>query len=287
VNSDSRIDASLHNRSLLETTHLAPGPASRVRAHVHPEFQFSIELTGEIEYHTRRAGRFVVGPGVLTAFHPDESHSVADPGDRAAASSFRIAFVPASALSPYAAGGTFEADGTAGTPAPAATPTLPATLVSDSRVVRAFRGYHEAAFTGATPLELDQRFAAFAAALFGWAGRHRGAKPTARRRGTRERLGRAREVIHDRFADPIRLDELAASAGMHPVSFCRSFRRAFGMPPHRYQIDVRLAAARRMLAAGVPAASVAAATGFSDQAHLSRQFRRLMLVPPGQYGVAH
>ncbi|SDE08213.1 AraC family transcriptional regulator [Auraticoccus monumenti] len=63
----------------------------------------------------------------------------------------------------------------------------------------------------------------------------------------------------------------------------RAFSAEYGIPPHRYLTGRRLDRARRLLLAGERAAEVAVAVGFHDQAHLSRHFRRLMGVPPGQF----
>jgi transcriptional regulator GlxA family with amidase domain len=55
------------------------------------------------------------------------------------------------------------------------------------------------------------------------------------------------------------------------------------MPPHRYLLAQRILRARRLLEAGEPIAAVAAATGFVDQSHLHRHFRRGLDVTPAQY----
>jgi transcriptional regulator GlxA family with amidase domain len=55
------------------------------------------------------------------------------------------------------------------------------------------------------------------------------------------------------------------------------------MPPHRYQLAQRIRLARRMLERGIPIAEVAAATGFADQSHLHRHFRRALDLTPREY----
>ncbi|HYM70106.1 MAG TPA: helix-turn-helix transcriptional regulator, partial [bacterium] len=64
---------------------------------------------------------------------------------------------------------------------------------------------------------------------------------------------------------------------------CRTFHREVGLPPHAYQTQVRVERARSLLRNGVPIAEAAAAVGFYDQAHLTRQFKRVIGVTPGQY----
>jgi AraC-like DNA-binding protein len=55
------------------------------------------------------------------------------------------------------------------------------------------------------------------------------------------------------------------------------------MPPMRWALQRRVARARTLLRAGTPPADVAAALGFTDQAHLTRVFRDAMGTTPGRY----
>jgi AraC-like DNA-binding protein len=94
---------------------------------------------------------------------------------------------------------------------------------------------------------------------------------------------RAREMLD---ADPVGTVRVAAVAGILGVStahLVRAFTRNYGIPPHRYLLGRRLDLARRRLLAGEEAADVAAMTGFYDQAHLTRHFKRLLATTPGRY----
>ena len=51
----------------------------------------------------------------------------------------------------------------------------------------------------------------------------------------------------------------------------------------RYVLGRRLDAARDRILAGQPLADVAAEVGFTDQAHLTRRFRRFLGTTPGQF----
>jgi len=55
------------------------------------------------------------------------------------------------------------------------------------------------------------------------------------------------------------------------------------MPPHRFQIAQRVKLARRMLERGAGVSEVAARTGFFDQSHLHRHFRRSLGTTPREY----
>jgi AraC-like DNA-binding protein len=77
--------------------------------------------------------------------------------------------------------------------------------------------------------------------------------------------------------------QAAQRAGMTREGFSRQFRRRHGMPPHAFWLLEKLNDARRLLRTGEPIAAVAAETGFSDQSHLGRCFRRAFGVTPGRY----
>jgi AraC-like DNA-binding protein len=94
---------------------------------------------------------------------------------------------------------------------------------------------------------------------------------------------RARAYLEERWAAPVALAELAAHAGLSRFELARTFRAQVGLPPHAFQLDLRIARARLMLAAGDPPAAVAAACGFCDQAHLTRVFKRAVGVTPARY----
>lgn len=79
------------------------------------------------------------------------------------------------------------------------------------------------------------------------------------------------------------VSEAARRAGMSREGFSRRFRREHGLPPQAFWLLERLNDARRLLRAGEPIAAVAAETGFSDQSHLGRCFRRAFGVTPGRY----
>jgi AraC-like DNA-binding protein len=76
---------------------------------------------------------------------------------------------------------------------------------------------------------------------------------------------------------------LADAVGVSVAHLVRSFTRSYGIPPHRYLVGRRLDLARQRLLDGEDAAHLAAATGFYDQAHLTRHFKRLLATTPASY----
>lgn len=101
--------------------------------------------------------------------------------------------------------------------------------------------------------------------------------------GLRTSTRRARELIHERFATAITLDELIAETGLSRCHLLRTFTDEVGVPPHRYQIHLRIARARELLTQGFSPAFVAATTGFYDQGHFTNHFRKIVGVTPGRF----
>jgi AraC-like DNA-binding protein len=96
-------------------------------------------------------------------------------------------------------------------------------------------------------------------------------------------VARAIDFLHARFADQPSLAEVADAADANRFVLVRRFRQRLGLTPHEYLVQVRLARARELLARGVAAAEVAHLTGFADQPHLTRWFKRALGVTPVRY----
>lgn len=104
---------------------------------------------------------------------------------------------------------------------------------------------------------------------------HSQVRPLPELRETREPawLRRCMEQLVDDCEQPLRLAELAATAGVHPVSLSRAFRRHYGMSPGQLQRRALLNRAASRLRGGQAIADVAAQLGFADQSHFTRLFR--------------
>jgi AraC-like DNA-binding protein len=93
---------------------------------------------------------------------------------------------------------------------------------------------------------------------------------------------RMRECLHEEGFD-VDLETLARTAGLSKFHALRAFKRRYGLPPHQYQMCLRIAAVRQMLLEGAPQAEIAAHCGFVDQSHMIRQFKRSVGVTPSRY----
>ena len=97
------------------------------------------------------------------------------------------------------------------------------------------------------------------------------------------RLCRARDLVHDRFRDPLTVRDLARAAGMSPYHFLRLFNDVFGVTPRQYLMRVRLDHARELLVGGASVTDVCFDVGFSSLGSFSSLFRREVGRSPSDY----
>lgn len=98
-----------------------------------------------------------------------------------------------------------------------------------------------------------------------------------------ESIRRVREFIHENIAENIELRELAEVARLSPFHLNRSFSAQIGLPPHEFQNQLRIEKAAKLIAQKKPLAEIAFDTGFSDQSHFNRFFKRYTGVTPKKF----
>jgi AraC-like DNA-binding protein len=101
-----------------------------------------------------------------------------------------------------------------------------------------------------------------------------------------ESVRRARCRIDDDPTAPVTLSGLAREAGLSRFQLLRAFARATGLTPHAYLVQRRAHLARALIAAGLPLAEAALASGFADQSHMTRVFTRKYGISPRAYADA-
>jgi AraC-like DNA-binding protein len=97
--------------------------------------------------------------------------------------------------------------------------------------------------------------------------------------GPVQRINRAIELLRQRYAEPIRIEELASIAHMSPSTFHARFKGVTSMSPLQFQKQLRLHEARRlMISEGLE--------GYESPSQFSREYRRLFGAPPRREVVA-
>jgi AraC family transcriptional regulator len=97
-------------------------------------------------------------------------------------------------------------------------------------------------------------------------------------------LGRIVEKLAVEYSERLTLDELSEEAGIHPVHLSRVFRKCIGtgIGEHVHRLRVR-AACEQMLEPDISIAEIGLATGFADQSHFTRAFRRVTGMTPVEF----
>lgn len=97
-------------------------------------------------------------------------------------------------------------------------------------------------------------------------------------------MATVRSVLHEGFAEPISLGGLAGVAGVHETHLARAFRKRHGCTVGEYVRRLRVdSAALELKRSTKPVAEIAAETGFYDQAHFCRTFKRAYGLSPSDY----
>ena len=158
--------------------------------------------------------------------------------------------------------------------------------IRDAGLRRAIGALHDGLVPGGDPLAAEGRLALVADRLAGWLAGRPPAEPAVPGPARRRLAAGLRDLLDADVPGGVTLADAAALLGSDPASLVRAFSAAFGITPHAYLVGRRLELARDLLLDGVRPAEAAARSGFYDQAHLTRHFRRFLATTPGRFARA-
>lgn len=99
----------------------------------------------------------------------------------------------------------------------------------------------------------------------------------------REEIEQACAFMETHLSQRISLDDICREVGLSKSTLLRAFTKSKGVTPYSYLESIHIDKAKKMLEQGIPPASVALETGFSDQSHFTNYFSRFIGLSPGMY----
>lgn len=243
--------------------------------HTHDTYSVGLLERGAMTFACR-GGTHTLRPGLIGVIHPGEAHTGhADDREGWAYRNFypEAAVMQAAFLDPGVDPGGSSA-------LVSGLPVLPV-VIDDPPLLRALVTAYQAFEAPASSLA---RESLMREALTHLALRHAVRPPALPKVGAEPGpLGLVRATLEEDYFRNVTLDELAHLTGLNAFTLLRAFRRVYGLPPHAYQLQVRLRHAKRLLRQGETPAQAALGAGFADQSHLGRHFRRTFGLTPQQY----
>lgn len=231
-----------------------------VPAHSHDQTHITLILKGAC-YETYLGKTRTLEPLIVTYFHPGESHAL-----RVLNRNFRTFDIE---LNDDWLGRLLER------------PIAPAALVDNQNnsiawlTTRLYQEFKE--MDDVSGLAMEGLVLEMLAALA------RASKPVKTKRSPRW-LRRVVETVQDEFARPLTLSELAKTAGVHPSHLAQVFREHYRCALGEFIRRIRVERAIEQMAdPDASLSDISLATGFSDQSHFSRVFKRVTGMTPAQY----
>lgn len=253
----------LHNLELIR----AENVVHTLPRHMHAALCVTIIDSGA-RYCLYRSSRYVILPGQVQVVPPGEIHTCDTAGRPY---SYRVICLGEAVLA--AAGAQFAQ-------APPVAVFFRSPVVEDAGLYCSLAVMHDILAGQAGALEKGEAFHAAIARLF----RYADSAPEERRAGGENRaVKQVKDYLAEQFERNVSLEDLVLITGLSPCHLIRVFTAAVGMPPHAYLNHIRVARAKRMLAAGRRLADAALAAGYADQSHFQRSFKKIMGITPGQY----
>jgi AraC-like DNA-binding protein len=234
--------------------------------HIHEEYCIGLMLAGT-EVTTCRGASHTAIPGSVMLINADEVHS-----SRSVKTEYRIIKVRTKALKLIALE-LVESHHES--------PCFPELVINDRLVYRQLLDLHLKLEQNVSALEQESDFITSMGLLL---TRHTKDRCVPQSMGKELHYVKlTRDYLRSHYAENVSLAQLTSITNLSPFHLLRVFRDQVGCPPHEYQTQLRIAHARKLMRKGGSISNVALETGFFDQSHFSRNFKRIVGVTPGQY----
>jgi AraC-like DNA-binding protein len=240
----------------------------RYPPHSHDYFVIGLVESGAQSY-TYKGARHITPTGQVFVVNPDEIHT----GEAASERGYLYRTLCLNVN--FVARLTRELGGTA------RSLFLKGAVLREADLATALRRFHLSLSNRHPRIESDTLLCEAVSLLFSRHGNTTHWPPSARCEP--EAVRKAREYIEANFVENLSLARLATVCTLSPFSLAKAFKLGTGLPPHAYLDGVRLRRARQLLDRGEPIVSVAVSVGYADQSHLTKRFKRLYGITPGQY----
>jgi AraC-like DNA-binding protein len=239
--------------------------------HRHDTYAIGFTLQGVQSFRYRGAARHSV-PGQVFVLHPDETHD--GHAGTSAGFRYRILYIEPRAIHEALA----IHDALSETRCPL--PFVREAVSANRRLAAAIMPALDDLDLALEELHCDQIILDLAEALAA-------ADPSVTRRKLSSRhwraVGKVREFLDANVQNAVTSAELEAVAGLSRYAVARHFRACLGTSPYRYLIMRRLDRVRSLIRHGAPLVDAAVSGGFADQSHMTRQFKKVYGMPPGQW----
>ncbi|QRI64304.1 AraC family transcriptional regulator [Shinella sp. PSBB067] len=232
--------------------------------HRHDTYALGVTMAGIQTFRYRGEEQFSP-PGNVIVLHPDEVHDGGAGTDDGL--TYRMMYIPPERFLPATAHRG------------RALPFVAAPVVDDPGLARLLLDAFGGMRATAEPLAIEELVEEIAAALLD----HAGAPQARTGRPAGPQVQKACDFLRENLSRRISSADLEDVTGLDRFALARQFRLLLGTSPHRYLVMRRLERAKGLIAAGESIAEAAFASGFADQAHLNRHFKKALGMTPGRF----
>jgi AraC-like DNA-binding protein len=240
--------------------------------HFHEAYAIGVVETGIHAFHYRHEN-FAITPDHVITYQPGEIHD-GHPGSDSLWR-YRMLYLQPSLVYQIASELGYQ---------PACLPFLSHTSISHPLIVQAVRMLHQQSEQREPTLSLEVQLRETLALVLA----NFSEMPLNPRAITDEKtpIECVKHYMQAHYADDVQLDDLIQIAHLSKSYFIRAFRHHQGISPYAYLVQVRLNRAKTLLERGLSSTEVAQETGFFDQSHLNKYFKRFLGITPGSYQIA-